>query len=150
MGIESVVYRFEPQESETIGLVNYLRLRGATDGDREGTYVLSTADCWIDLRLDSEGPQARALMMRVAVTNQTAVVPVLEELMTGLVARWGGRITDATGNRVIQDADRLSTLTAEYQTARDRFTGPLGDVTLPVSADEVFARLRSGFDEDAP
>lgn len=149
MGIESLVYRFESQDSETIGLASYLQSRGAIDGDREGTYVLSTADYWIDLRVISQGSDARTLLMRVAVTNPMAVVAVLDELMTGLVARWGGRIADPSGSRVIPEGNRLATLTGDYRAAREQFTRQLGDVTLPVSADEVFPRLRAAFDEGA-
>jgi hypothetical protein len=148
MGIESLVYRFEPLVSETDALIAYLRSRGASNGDGDGTYVLATADHWIDVRLDPHAVVTR-VSMRVAVTNPPAVVPALAELMAGLLSRWGGRITEAGGRRSlpVPEAERLAVLTNTYRAARERFTRTSGEVTFPVSADEVFQRLRERPDD---
>lgn len=140
MGIESVLYRFHPAALDADDLAEQLALRGATRGDREGTFVLFDGDHWIDLELRSIDPRGTSVMMRVAVTNPVSVVPVLDALASDLIARYGGQLT-APGGRVLADQDRRAVLSADFSTRRQLFTDKFGELALPVSADEVFAKM---------
>ena len=147
MGIESVSYRFEPSECELVDLVEWLRLRGATDGDRDGTYVLSGPDYWIDLLVRASGSRVAVVQLRVAVTNPVSVVGLLHELASAMLDRFGGRVTDAAGRRVLHDQDRFDVLMTEFSIGRERFTQNFGELTLPVSADQVFSQLRAASED---
>jgi hypothetical protein len=149
MGIESVSYRFEPSECDLVNLLERLQLRGATDGDREDRYVLSGADYWIDLLVRASGSRVEVVQFRVAVTNPVSVVLLLHELVSDLLDRFGGRVTDAAGRRVLHDQDRFDVLMSEFSVGRERFTQNFGELTLPVSADQVFSRLRATSEKGA-
>jgi len=150
MGIESVAYGFEPAEAEVGDLVEQLRLRGATTGDREDAYVLSGPDHWIDVLVRANGSRVEVVHLRVAVTNPASVVCVLDGLVADLLARFGGRLTDAAGRRVLQEHDRLDVLMGEFSLGRERFTRNFGELTLPVSAEQVFPTLRAVSDDRGP
>jgi hypothetical protein len=141
VGIESVSYRFAPSECEVADLAEWLRLRGATNGTREGTYVLSGQDYWVDLLVRADGPHVVTIRLRVAVTNPASVVLLLGELIDELRAQFGGQVTNASG-RVLYDQDRLDLMVSEFNVGRERFTQKFGDLILPVSADQVFSQLR--------
>jgi hypothetical protein len=144
MGIESVLYRVEPSECEVTDLAEWLRLRGATSGARDATYVLSEPGYWIDLLAQASGSHVDLVQFRVAVTNPVSVIPLLDELISELLVRFGGRVTSVLGKRVLYDRDRLEVMMREFTIGRERFTRHHGDeFILPVSADEVFSRLRA-------
>ncbi len=146
MGIESIVYRFELQECGIKEFSEWLRLSGASSGGRPGAYVLSGADYWLDLLVQAKGSVISVVRLRVAFTNPVSVVPLLNEVMSELMTCFGGRVTDAAARRVIGDTERLAVLMAEFADGRERFTQNFGDIVLPVSADQVFARLREEFE----
>jgi hypothetical protein len=147
MGIESVSYRFEPAGTAIAELTDWLRLHGATSGERQGTYVMAGPNHWIDLLVRSDGPRAAAIQFRVAITSPISVVAILDGLISQLRGRFAGNVMDAAG-RVLEDQDRLGVLHDDFSKGRSRFTEHYGDVLMPVSADEVFARLRAAFRHD--
>ena len=142
MGIESVLYRLEPSECSVEDLVEWLRSREMVNGDREGTYVVSGADHWIDVLVRASAARVGLVQFRVAVTNPVSVVPLLDELISELLARFGGRVT-APGGLVLHDKGRFDVLMNDFSSGRDRFTQIYGELILPVSADQVFSRLRA-------
>lgn len=141
MGIESVSYRFKPAGADVAELVDWLRLRGAASGGEVGLFVVAGADYWIDLAVRADGSQAVAVQFRVAVTNTVSVVAVLEDLISQLCRRFNGTVTDAAG-RVLEAQERTGVILDDFTRGRLRFTEIFGDIVMPVSADQVFARLR--------
>jgi hypothetical protein len=141
MGIESVSYRFKPAGVDVERLVDWLQLRGATGGGEEGLFVVAGADYWIDLAVRADGPLVAAVQFRVAVTNPVSVVAVLEDLISQLCRRFDGTVTDAAG-RVLEAEDWPGVILDEFARGRLRFTQVFGDIVMPVSADQVFTRLR--------
>src|SRR4051794_21953403 len=106
MGIESVMYRVQPSECDIVDLVEWLRTRGANQGNQEDRFVISETDYWMDLLVLTDGPRVAAVQLRVAVTNPISVVRLLDDLVTGILARFGGRVTDVSGRRVLSNQDR--------------------------------------------
>ena len=144
MGIESVTYWFEPSTGNDAGLAEWLQARGATPRDREGAYVLSGADYWIDLWELPSDSGSRMLHVRVAVTNPASVTGLLRSLFSELVDVFGGTVTDIGSRRVFTDLrDDPGKFDHEFIAKRRRFTEKFGELVLPVSADDVFALLRS-------
>ncbi len=148
MGIESVVYRFEPAACNVAELAKFLSLRGVRDGDADDKYVLASSEHWIDLQVWATGSNVASISLRVAVTNPPSVVPILDALASDLLTRYGGRLT-APGGRVLDDQDRRAILSADFSSGRRLFSEQLGDLTLPISADQVFARL-AALPDDMP
>lgn len=141
MGIESVSYRFKPAGADVTELVDWLRMHGATSGGEQGLYVVAGADYWIDLAVRADGSRAVSVQFRVAITNPVSVVAVLEGLIYQLCRRFDGDVTDAAG-RVLEAQDREGVILDDFTRGRSRFTEIFGDIVMPVSADQVFARLR--------
>ena len=142
MGIESVVYRLNPSACTVDDLTAFLLPRMSTRSDSPHTFVLADDEHWIDVKAWVTGREVESIDIRVAVTNPVSVVPMVDGLASALLQRFGGTLRAPARHRSLTDAERRAVLLEDFTVGRRRFTEFYGHLLLPVSADEVFERLR--------